>query len=413
MIVELLEGDMSVPEAKQRRARQLGALTRLRRQAFVLIDSRGSRSRLTSILSDLNDALGKLEELNDDYSALLTSEEDKKEAQQYLVSAEGQHEEAVNRIEEYLKSRKDEPASVVSGPVSHASAGSSASREAEIAARVKMLEVSQLEHRLEMERQEQQIKRERRLQEAKDAAAAADLQVRLTKAAEDELSWERRDDFATDEAVPHEQEPATQTQVRRDVSNPLPQSVPQPSQDQRQGQPSSLFQRSLPKLSLPKFDGNTQEWVRWFALFKTMVHDQPSLSSTEKMAHLQASVTGLAQQHIKGMLCSGDLYDEAIKVLNDRFGREQDIVDANLREIFSCPSPSYLDPTSLERFQSSLNCAITVFRSMGYEGDLQSCENLRRVVQKLPPEMKKEWSEAGAPSVLWAASGGLKMTSWE
>ena len=55
---------MSVSEVKQKRGRQLGALTRLRRQAFVLIDGRGSRSSLASILSDLNTALGKLEELN-------------------------------------------------------------------------------------------------------------------------------------------------------------------------------------------------------------------------------------------------------------------------------------------------------------------------------------------------------------
>ncbi|KAF0297763.1 Calcium/calmodulin-dependent protein kinase type II subunit delta [Amphibalanus amphitrite] len=46
--------------------------------------------------------------------------------------------------------------------------------------------------------------------------------------------------------------------------------------------------------------GKPSEWPRWIGLFRALVHDQPSLSDAERMAHLQASVMGQAQEAIAG-----------------------------------------------------------------------------------------------------------------
>ena len=383
---------MSAQEAKQKRARLLGNLTRLRRQAYVVVESSGSRTRLISLISELNGALGAVQEANDCFISFLTEDEEKNEAQKYYERAETQYEEVMCRIEDYLKARKGDPPSVVSEARSQSQASdkSDASRQAEIARRVKELEVVQLERRQKLEKEEYEIKQKRELQEARDAAAAAELEERLMKAAEDDLGWERRDDFPDQAAVSGPLAEVTRPDNHVPLHDPpvvAPSvTVPGPSNQ-------SLFQSSLPKLTLHRFDGNPKEWVRWFSLFEALVHNQETLSSAEKMAHLQGAVGGLAQQCIQGMLYRGDLYEAALTLLKDRFGREEDIVSANLREVFACPSPSYLDPASLERFQASLHCAISVFQTMGYDGDLSSFENLRRIVQKLPPEMKKDWSE--------------------
>ena len=73
------------------------------------------------------------------------------------------------------------------------------------------------------------------------------------------------------------------------------------------------------------------------------------------MAHLQNAVTGLARHTIGGMLYDGNLYQSAITALKDRFGREEDIIHANLSRVFSAPSPVYLDPASMERFHGPVH----------------------------------------------------------
>ncbi|XP_043246401.1 uncharacterized protein LOC122393959 [Amphibalanus amphitrite] len=438
---------MDVKSLKGARAKKLGNLTRIRRRAFIIIDAKGSRTQLSELLKDLDQALEAIQEVNEQYVSLLTEDVELESAAVYMKDVEKQYEDAVSRIEEHLISRKDEAPSVASG--SHVSnSKSTASDRARIAAKVKRLEAEQLGQRLELQKQEQEIQRKLQLQAAEDARAAAELEAQLLCAAEtgDDLNRDRMDDFVGEPAaqLPTDcpgldrgsaVEPATLgsdlphcLNVPRDRSErPHPDQCPVTagvadaavtsagvnvptrngnelttdganqhpgaSQLQTRGVSEPLLHCALPRLTLPKFDGNPGEWVKWFALFRTLVHDQEMLTPTEKMIHLQSAVTGLAQQTIKGLLYDGNLYGEAIKMLQERFGRQEDIVSSTLEKVFACPSPSLQDPISLERFQSTIHCAIAVFESMKYDGDLNSFENLRRVVQKLPSDLMKRWSE--------------------
>ena len=156
---------------------------------------------------------------------------------------------------------------------------------------------------------------------------------------------------------------------------------------------SSAFAKSLPRLTLPLYSGDPLEWPRWIGLFRALVHGQPSLSDAERMAHLQASVTGKAQQAIAGMLYDGALYKQALKTLQYRFGQSGDIIRVHLEGIFAAESPLEDDAESLETFQAAVHCTVTILQSQGYEADLISTENLRRAVVKLPPHLRREWAQ--------------------
>lgn len=149
--------------------------------------------------------------------------------------------------------------------------------------------------------------------------------------------------------------------------------------------------RSVPQIQLPKFSGKAIEWPQWIGLFKTLIHDQRGLSNSEKLAHLQSSVTGPAKQAVEGMLFDAQLYPVALQTLMDRFGREEDVVNGNLSTVFSVPPMKDIDPPALQNLYSAVHCAVTVLKSMGFDGDLNSTENLRRIVLKLPNELKREW----------------------
>ncbi|KAF0288241.1 hypothetical protein FJT64_013392 [Amphibalanus amphitrite] len=112
------------------------------------------------------------------------------------------------------------------------------------------------------------------------------------------------------------------------------------------------------------------------------------------MVHLQSAVAGPAQQIISGMFYEGRLYEDALRALEDRFGKKEDIVQENMKAIFRSPSPSSnQDLQGLERFHSAVHSAVTVLQNLEYDGDLHSTENLRRVIEKLPQDMKYAWSE--------------------
>ena len=350
-------------------------------------------------------------------------------------------ETTVETVEKTPKQQPSRPASQVSrsssrrpmSQVSCSSASSRASVEAQLTAKLKNLRVKQMERKMELERQDEQkhqerkrqeneSKRQRELRALKDEAEEAELEARLRMIMEDDLNADRKNDFL-DENI-GETENDRSFQPKQEMKPPPCNSLPQPRQEpvsqpspQRNGVTwidelpgtaapaarlttgssppghASAFVKSIPRLTLPIYSGDPLEWPRWVGLFRALIHEQPSLSDSERMAHLQASVTGTAQQAIAGMLFDGNLYRKALKTLQDRFGQSGDIIRAHLGGIFSAEPPLEDDAASLESFQATVHCAVTIMQSQGYDADLSSTENLRRAVAKLPPYHRRLWAE--------------------
>ena len=259
-------------------------------------------------------------------------------------------------VEKTARQQPSRPASQVSrssarrpmSQVSCSSASSRASVEAQLTAKLKNLRVKQMERKMELERQDEQkrqerknqenelmrqeneSKRQRELRELKDEAEEAELEARLRMIMEDDLNADRNNDFLYENIG--ETENDRSFQPKQEMKTPPCSSLPQPQQEPvsqpspqrnsvtwidelpgtaasgpplKTGSPpsghASAFVKSIPRLTLPVYSGDPLEWPRWVGLFRALIHEQPSLSDSERMAHLQASVTGTAQQAIVGM----------------------------------------------------------------------------------------------------------------
>ena len=471
------EDDEAVVEELRALKRQRGRKASVFARAYTAIDGLLGRQHdsgeLKKRLDTLNVALDGFLEANDAYVALLEDMEEMEEASQYAARITTRYAELTKRIEEAMvppqqaASVKQDESRISESRASGRSRASTASRDAEIFAELKALELRQLRARQQRIAEQRRREIERKNQEdamemkaAEEELEHARLKARLLRAAESELTWERRNDFreeGVNEVETHEPAPTSTVQLteehtrvallsaqqgivcrrptsaahlteentratyssgqqsaacRRDVEGAAPTEVRVPSasgrnpddwiRELRSDHPvpvlspslsSSAFVKSIPRLSLPTFRGDAREWPRWIGLFKALVHDQPSLTDSERMAHLQNAVDGPASQAIDGMLFNGALYQEALVTLQERFGREEDVTQAHLRSIFSATPPSLTDLPAMEKFYAIVNNTVTVLRNLGYDSDLKSSENLRRVAEKLPSELLRDWGK--------------------
>ena len=467
---------------KRQRGYKAAAVTRACNTADAMLARHPSSDEIEKRKEMLNAELDAFMEAHDAYVAKLDDMDEIEEAGQCATRITARHTELFKRIEECMKPPQEVAPSeqvgsrIAGSHVSRDSRDSVTSKEAEITAKMKALELKHLKAKKERERQmrkqaeerESQVRKqaeemrkqaeereremrkqveereremrkqaeETRRQEEdmleekalEDEVERAFVEARLWKAVENELEWERRHDFVDEAAVGEESQRLDNSGVSREkdrqklASNgkaeprrdsPLPETVDVlpitkgasrnisqntsnwvtelSSETRRNPQGPSAFVKSIPRLTLPTFRGSAQEWPRWIGLFKALVHDQPSLSDAERMAHLQSAVEGPAAQAIDGMLFSGDLYHEALKTLQERFGREESIVQAHLQKIFMTSSPSLTDLPAMEKFGDTVHNSVTVLRNLGYTNDLSSSDNLRRVVEKLPTELARDW----------------------
>ena len=94
----------------------------------------------------------------------------------------------------------------------------------------------------------------------------------------------------------------------------------------------------LPKLEVPKFDGNILHWKRFWEQFYVSVHQCSNLSNAEKLVYLQRALEdGNARSVIEGLSQSGEQYAEAVKCLTSRFDRPRLIHQAHVKMILDVP----------------------------------------------------------------------------
>uniref|UniRef100_A0A1X7TG22 Uncharacterized protein n=1 Tax=Amphimedon queenslandica TaxID=400682 RepID=A0A1X7TG22_AMPQE len=82
----------------------------------------------------------------------------------------------------------------------------------------------------------------------------------------------------------------------------------------------------LPKLNLPVFSRDVTEWMTFWDSYDTAVHQNSELSDVEKFTYLKTLVSRTAKESIAGLTLTSANYKEAVRVLQDRFGKKERII---------------------------------------------------------------------------------------
>ena len=150
---------------------------------------------------------------------------------------------------------------------------------------------------------------------------------------------------------------------------------------------------SLPKISLDHFAGDPLMWHQWYSFFKSTIHDNPALSTVQKMTYLQNSVTDKAKNFIGGYSYNGDFYEEALQEPIRKFGKPQHVVSAYLTQLEQWPRTRMDDPSSFVSFASFLRRLAQTFRLHHFESDLKASAVVTVAKEKLTTPMTIRWNQ--------------------
>ncbi len=93
----------------------------------------------------------------------------------------------------------------------------------------------------------------------------------------------------------------------------------------------------LPKLDIPKFNGNFLHFRTWWESFDSSVHSRPHMSNRAKFEYLRMYTTGDAELAIKGYKLTGDNYLTCIDLIKERFGKNDFIISAHYDALSKIP----------------------------------------------------------------------------
>ena len=151
----------------------------------------------------------------------------------------------------------------------------------------------------------------------------------------------------------------------------------------------------MPKRELLTFDGNPLNYWLFINNFEVNIAKRVPDAGT-RLAYLIQHCTGKAREAIKNCaIISGPEqgYRKAQEILYHRFGQKHIIAHAHITKIVEGPQIKNADVTGLSDLSVQMqNCTLTLVQ-MGYEADVNSSDNLVKLVKRLPAHLQSKWAD--------------------
>ena len=152
-------------------------------------------------------------------------------------------------------------------------------------------------------------------------------------------------------------------------SNPLTELIQALPGTVQPALPTNQVKAKLPKLILPKFRGGVTTWTGFWDSYKSAVHDNEILSKINKFNYLKSLLEGAASRAIQGLTLSSSNYDSVVEILEQRFGRPQQITSAHMDEILKIQPCASDRPSSLRFLYNKLSVHVRGLSSLGVSSE--------------------------------------------
>ena len=149
----------------------------------------------------------------------------------------------------------------------------------------------------------------------------------------------------------------------------------------------------LPLLALNKFSGDTLDWLNFWELFRTAVHERTDIQPPSKFKYLISQLEGEAARLLAGFSQTEDAYFEAVDLLKKTYGQKKIQIQTRLNALFDIKSPSE-SVESLSDFRSTFEGHLRVLKTLGQDIDHAGYVYAHMLLRKLPAKTKDNINRA-------------------
>ncbi|XP_077548006.1 uncharacterized protein LOC144160659 [Haemaphysalis longicornis] len=145
---------------------------------------------------------------------------------------------------------------------------------------------------------------------------------------------------------------------------------------------------ALPKLQIPNFSGDRHDWQGFWDQFESSTHSNTTLPRVEKFKYLLSYLTGPAKDAIEGIRLAVNNCDIAVKIITNRFGLKDLLVDDHLDKLLTLePVQNSVDTDKLRVLYDTVTFRINALEGLGVSPDQYSVVLHRVMLRTLPHDL--------------------------
>lgn len=151
----------------------------------------------------------------------------------------------------------------------------------------------------------------------------------------------------------------------------------------------------LPKLNISKFYGDSAHWLEFFSHFENAIHNNNSLTKIDKFNYLKSYLGGPAASYVGGFALTEANYDIALKMLKNRFGNKNTLIQAHLNQLLKLPAVRTInDFVGLRKFFDSAETQVRNLETLGIESQTYGNLLTQILLERIPKELVLEFNRS-------------------
>ncbi|XP_057324818.1 uncharacterized protein LOC130667322 [Microplitis mediator] len=147
----------------------------------------------------------------------------------------------------------------------------------------------------------------------------------------------------------------------------------------------------LPQIQLISFLGAYEEWSSFFDNFTSLVHNNPSISPSQKLKYLRSALQGRAARAIQSLETTDAYYDDAIEILKSKNECTRKIVCRHWATLRELPRLHKDTPEALGELVDAFNQHLRSMRNLGEPIDKWDTPLIDLIITKISVETALNW----------------------
>ncbi|XP_054259720.1 uncharacterized protein LOC128984426 [Macrosteles quadrilineatus] len=129
---------------------------------------------------------------------------------------------------------------------------------------------------------------------------------------------------------------------------------------------NSSISVKLPTIKLPTFGGKYEEWTSFQEIFHSLVHDNTSLTDTQKFHYLKTSLHGPAISVIESLEVTSVNYTTAWSLLKERFENKRILINNHIASLYNINKIERESGLELRSLIDSVNKHLRALENLGH-----------------------------------------------
>ena len=157
---------------------------------------------------------------------------------------------------------------------------------------------------------------------------------------------------------------------------------------------SSRQNVQLPKIQIPIFDGNYDQWSNFHDIFHKVILENTSLSKVEKMQYLKTHIRGEPSRLVQHLQITEANFETAWEILQKRFHNKRLILSKLIDRILDLPNLHYESAEKIKELHDVTVECLEAIKNLGVDSSSWGPLVSRIIIRKWDPETNKLYEQS-------------------